>query len=160
MYVTATFTNTTTHQLQAGLQHSPQLLLARSRYKPCADLRWPGSWDASPSSINPGSPEVANICPLSFRCTRGVYGSHMDAEDGCGGESRSPAHTASPLGYPSTVSSELDKWNKSQSFGPLSRSCKSIPEVVPFTSLLPHGISKRTKKWGIFAFSWDALGSF
>lgn len=57
----------------------------------------------------PGStlelPEIANTCPLSFRCTKGVYRSHMDAEDGCGGESRSPAHTISLPGYLSTVSS-------------------------------------------------------
>lgn len=91
-------------------------------------------------------PKGANIWPLSFRCTKGVYRSHMDAEDGCGGESRSPAHTTSPPGYPSTVCSQLCRWNKSQSFGSLTRSCKSIPQEVPFTSPLSHGISKRGQK--------------
>lgn len=61
-------------------------------------------------------PEAANIHPSSFRCTKGVYRSHMDAEDGCGGESRSPAHTASLLGYLSTVCSRLCGGNKSQNF--------------------------------------------
>lgn len=48
-------------------------------------------------------PEAANICPLSFRCTKGVYRNHMDAEDGCGGKSRS-LHKQPP---------HLDTWAQS-----------------------------------------------
>lgn len=66
MYAIATFINTTKHQLQAGLQHSPQLLLARSRYRPRADLRWPGSWDACPSAIYPGTPQGSKYMALEF----------------------------------------------------------------------------------------------
>lgn len=53
-----------------------------------------------------GLPEVANICPLRFICTKGVHRSHKDAEDGCGGESRT-LHTPSP--HLDTICSQLDR---------------------------------------------------
>lgn len=43
-------------------------------------------------------PEAANRCPLSFRCTKGVYRSHMDAEDGRGGKAGA-VHTQPPRSH-------------------------------------------------------------
>lgn len=88
------------------LPHSSTLQCANSRLacNTAPSCCWPGADTGLvqiPGGKGAGMPvhlpttlellEIANICPLSFRCTKGVYRSHMDAEDGCGGESRSPA---------------------------------------------------------------------
>lgn len=160
MYVIGTSINTTTHQLQAGLQHSPQLLLARSRYRPLADLRWPGGWDAHlPPTLE--LPEAANMCPLSFRCTEGVstrvtWMLKMDVVGRAGALYTQPPRLDTRA--QSAVSS-LGKINLSisvhcpEAASPSHRRCHSHHHC--------HMASvKKDKKSGIFAFLWDVLGSF